>query len=342
MTDELLNSIILLHKVKILIIRRIAAMIFEQSALRERINEVTNREAKRNLTAFEDTSEFMSIDVGDVIRLAGNDYLVTGHAREGRFGIDDQPKFWVKISIDLTTGMKKIIKMVFLETFNRQIGATRFECLRSPVKEAEILEKMRSHKNFMHGQAARDLAGNIVRIIDFISGPSLYDHLRWKQSSHEEYYHQELSKVMSLFIESVEAIAHLHKQGLHHGDIRADHIIINSKTDTYVWIDFDYEVGSLYYDLFCLGNVLLQVVGKGRHSLDDIRLLPSNYPHFNNRLTASDMSLMFPHRVANLRRLYPYISEALNNILMRFSVEATDPYRDAESLLKDLRLLFPS
>lgn len=317
-------------------------MIFEESALRQRISDVTNREAKRKLAVFENTSEFMSIDAGDLLRLAGNDYLVTGHAREGRFGIDDQPKFWVKISIDLTTGMKKIIKMVFLETFNRQIGATQFECLRSPVKEAEILEKMRNHKNFMHGQAVHDVAGNIVRIIDFISGPSLYDHLRWKQSSHEEYYHQELSKVMSLFIESVEAIAHLHQQGLHHGDIRADHIIINSKTDTYVWIDFDYEVGSRYYDLFCLGNVLLQVVGKGRHSLDDIRLIPSNYPHFNNRLTSEDMSLMFPHRVANLRRLYPYISEALNNILMRFSVGATDPYRDAESLLKDLRLLFPS
>ena len=100
----------------------------------------------------------------------------------------------------------------------------------------------------------------------------------------------------------------MHRQGLHHGDIRADHLIIKNETDIFVWIDFDFEVGNLIYDVFCLGNVLQQVVGKGRHSLHDIRLQPSNYPDFNNSLTSSDMSLMFPHRVANLQKLYPYIS----------------------------------
>jgi hypothetical protein len=37
----------------------------------------------------------MSIDGGDVMRLAGNGYLVSGNAQEGRFGIDDQPKYWM-------------------------------------------------------------------------------------------------------------------------------------------------------------------------------------------------------------------------------------------------------
>lgn len=318
-------------------------MIFEQpSALRRRISEVTNREASSMLNIFEDTSEFMSIDAGDILRLSGNDYLVIGHAREGRFGIDEQPKFWVKTSIDLTTGAKKIIKMVFYETFNSRIGETVFRCLRSPEKESAILRKMHGHPNFMHGQSVHDAAGNLVRIIDFISGPSLYNYLREQKMSHEEYYRQELSKVMQLFIKCIEAIAHLHKQGLHHGDIRADHIIIKNKMDTYVWIDFDYEVDYLNYDLFCLGNVLQQVVGKGRHSLDDIRLRPSNYPYFNNTLTPNDMSLMFGHRVTNLRRLYPYISEALNEILMRFSAGATDFYKSVNSLLGDLCCLFPS
>lgn len=319
-------------------------MIFEQpSALRRRISEVTNREASSKLNIFEDTSEFMSIDAGDILRLSDNDYLVMGHAREGRFGIDEQPKFWVKTSIDLTTGAKKIIKMVFRETFNSRIGETVFRCLRSPEKESAILRKMHGHPNFMHGQSVHDAADNIVRIIDFISGHSLYDYLREQKMSHEEYYRQELSNVMQLFMKCIEAIAHLHKQGLHHGDIRADHIIIiKNKMDTYVWIDFDYEVDYLNYDLFCLGNVLQQVVGKGRHSLDDIRLRPSNYPYFNNTLTPSDMSLMFRHRVTNLRRLYPYISEALNEILMRFSAGATDFYKSVNSLLGDLCFLFPS
>lgn len=318
-------------------------MIFEQSAsLRQRIREVTNREPSRNCKVFEDTSEFMSIDAGNVLRLGDSDYLVIGHAREGRFGIDDQPKFWVKTSIDLTTGSKKIIKMVFLETFDRRIGETLFQCLRSPEKEADILEKMREHQNFMHGHSVCDVSGNIVRIIDFISGPSLYAYMRMQKISHEEYYSQQLSKVMESFIESVKAISYLHQRGLHHGDIRADHIIIDNKTNAYVWIDFDYEIHSLHYDVFCLGNVLQQVIGKGRHSLDDIRLLSSNYPDFKETLESNDMSLMFPHRVANLRKLYPYISRDLNDILMRFSAGAANPYKDVDTLLADLCFLFPS
>jgi len=325
--------------------RRDKAMIFEHpQALRRRICEVTGREASSKFNIFEDTSEFMSIDAGDVLRLAGNDYLVMGHAREGRFGIDDQPKFWVKSSIDLTTSARKIIKMVFHETFNSRIGvgATVFSCLRSPEKESAILRKMRGHPNFMQGQSVRDTAGNLVRIIDLIPGPSLYTYLRREEMTHEAYYRKKLPEIMQPIIECFEAIAHLHKQGLHHGDIRADHLIIKNKTDTYVWIDFDYEVSNLDYDLFCLGNVLQQVVGKGRHSLEDIRLRLSDYPDFNNVLTSSDMSLMFQHRVANLRKLYPYISGALNEIMMCFSVGATNPYKNVDSLLEDLRLLYPS
>jgi tRNA A-37 threonylcarbamoyl transferase component Bud32 len=112
-----------------------------------------------------------------------------------------------------------------------------------------------------------DVAGNLVRIIDFIPGLSLYEHLRREKMSHKEYDNQKLSKIMKSLIECIKAIAYLHKLGLHHGDIRADHIIIDKQTDTCVWIDFDYEVSDLKYDLFCLGNVLQQAVGKGRHSL---------------------------------------------------------------------------
>ena len=318
-------------------------MIFENlHALRNRIAETTKREAPTKIKICEDTSEFMLINAGDILRLDSNDYLIMGQAREGRFGIDEQPKFWVKTSIDLTTGARKIIKMVFREAFNSRIGATVFHCVRSPEKESEILRKMQGHPNFMHGRSVRDAAGNLVRIIDFIPGPSLYQYLRQQKISHEVYYRRNLPKIMQLLIECIEAIAHLHNQGLHHGDIRADHIIIKKKTGHYVWIDFDYDVSNPSYDLFCLGNILQQAVGRGRHSLEDIRIRPSDYPDFKTKLTSDDMSLMYRHRVINLRKLYPYIPEALNEILMRFSVGATDPYKNIESLLEDLRFLFPA
>jgi serine/threonine protein kinase len=318
-------------------------MIYENSQdLRQRISEVTRREPGRKLHVFEDTSQFMSINPGDVLRLTKNDYLVIGQAREGRFGIDEQPKFWVKTAIDLTTGEKKIIKLVFHETFNISVGNTVFLFSRSPKKESEVLQKMSDHPNFMHGQSVRDTAGNLVRIIDFISGSSLYEYLRRLKISHEDFYRQMLSKMMKSLIECIKGIIYLHKLGLQHGYIRADHIILKSNSDTYVWIDFDYDVSYPDYDLFCLGNILLQVVGKGRHSIDNIRLRPSDYPGFASTLTSSDMSLMFPHRVANLRKLYPHISKALNGVLMRFSIGNTNPYKNMASLLDDLRSLFPS
>ncbi len=317
-------------------------MIFKNpQALRQRITEITKRAVNSKITVFENTSEFMSIDAGNILRLDGNDYLVLGYAREGRFGLDEQPKFWVKTVIDLTTGERKIVKLVFHETFNSRIGSTVFTFVRSPQKESEILRRMSGHPNFMQGKPVNDAIGNLVRIIDFIPGPSLYDYLRRLDMPHEAYYRQVLSRLIKPVIACIDAIAQLHKKGLHHGDIRADHILLKESISDYVWIDFDYEVDYPSYDLLCLGNVLLQVAGKGRHSLYDIAFRPSAYPGVIDSLTQSDMSLMFRHRVANLRKLFPYISTELNDILMRFSVGGTDHYCDVNTLLGDLRALFP-
>jgi hypothetical protein len=159
--------------------------------------------------------------------------------------------------------------------------------------------------------------------------------------SHWEYYQTEFSTVMGMFIQCVRAVALLHAKGLHHGDIRADHIILHNGTGDYRWIDFDYEVDHPEYDALCLGNVLQQVVGKGRHSVSDIREQPENYPDFTGTLTSSDMSLMFRYRVANLKKLYPHIPDAVNNLVMRFSDGSPNPYKSVDSLLLDLCSLFP-
>lgn len=318
-------------------------MIFEpQAVLRERIAAVTRRDAPPQVQLWEDTSDFMTISAGDVLRLGGSDYLVTGQAREGRFGIDDQPKFWVKIALDLTNGARKIIKMVFRETFDSRIGDAVFHCVRSPEKEAAVLRQMSGHSGFMQGQPVCDTAGNLVRVIDFIYGPSLYAYLRRQKSTHAAYFQETFPQVMPRLLESIAAIAQLHRQGLQHGDIRADHLILNHDSGDYTWIDFDYAVDRPDYDVFCLGNVLQQAVGQGRHSIDDIRRRPGDYPLLQGELTSGDMSLMFRHRVINLRKLFPYIPEALNRILMRFAAGSTDPYTRVDDLLTDLRILFPA
>lgn len=317
-------------------------MIFEDpQSLKERITALSGRPVRDRPKVFEDTSAFMSIDGGDVLRLAGNDYLVLGNAREGRFGIDDQPKFWVKTAVDLTNGDRKVIKLVFDESFTCRIGEERFGCARSAKKEAEILRVMRHQPYFMQGEGVCDSGGNLVRILEFIPGPTLYEQLRQIDLPHREFYQKMFPGMMQAVIEAVEAIAQLHRAGFYHGDIRADHLLLDKTPNSYSWIDFDYEVDNPFYDLYCLGNVLLQVVGKGRHSAHDINLKPQKYPDLNEELNTGDMSLMFPHRVANLRKLFPHLSPDLNKILMRFSVGSIDRYLDLDTLLADLRSLFP-
>jgi hypothetical protein len=100
---------------------------------------------------YRDTSDFFRIEYGDIVVLNETPYLIRHNAKEGRFGLDDEVKFWVKRAIDLTTGETKIIKLVFYENFIARIGGIEFECFRSPRKEARILDLIGKHDNFMHG-----------------------------------------------------------------------------------------------------------------------------------------------------------------------------------------------
>ena len=98
-------------------------MIFESTeALQLRIAEVTGRKIKSPPRIFEDTSSYMNIVGGSVVRIGGNDYYIVTDARENRFGVDDEPKFWVKFAVDLTSGARKVIKLVFYEEFTANIG----------------------------------------------------------------------------------------------------------------------------------------------------------------------------------------------------------------------------
>ena len=44
---------------------------------------------------FSDTSNFTAIDYGDIILVDDRYFLVVAYTKEGRFGIDEQPKPWV-------------------------------------------------------------------------------------------------------------------------------------------------------------------------------------------------------------------------------------------------------
>lgn len=93
-----------------------------------------------------DTSDFFRIAYGDLVLLDNRPYLIRQSAREGRFGLEDEVKHWVKHAIDLEKDAPCFIKLVFHEKFTCRIGGIEFECFRSPLKEARILELTRDHK----------------------------------------------------------------------------------------------------------------------------------------------------------------------------------------------------
>ena len=284
-----------------------------------------------------DTSDFFRVDYDDVVILKDAPYFVRNNEREGRFGMDDEQKFWVKRARSLLTGEVKVLKWVFKERFQARIGRLVFECVRSPQKEARILELVRGRPEFMQGETVADSAGNELRILDYIRGKTLGQLVPETGKDHEDFFFRFFPGLLDEFIGLVEAIRFLHDNNEKHGDIRRDHIIKDDATNRYRWIDFDFNYrhgeSRFGFDLFGLGNVLLFISGRG--DVTTHRLLRER-PELLDRLSANDVNIVFQNRVNNLKKIYPYIPEKLNRVLMHFSLAAPVYYEETKELLEDL------
>ena len=284
-----------------------------------------------------DTTDFFRVDFDDIVVLNERPFLIRHNLKELRFGLDGDVKYWVKGAIDLTDGRRKIIKLAFFEKFITKIAGLEFECFRSPAKEARILAMVVELKNFMHGHSAEDDKGNIIRILDFIKGGSLMSYVMELKCDHRTYFFHQFPDILDRFLESVRAIRFLHEHDEKHGDIRRDHILVDRENGDFRWIDFDYNYRYLdnpfAYDLFGLGNILIFLVGKGDVLVSEIK--KQNHTLFSN-LREEDLNIVFNNRVANLKKIYPYIPKSMSRVLQQFSKGAHLFYDDTEELLKDL------
>lgn len=311
----------------------VAAAPHDLEYLRERAIELAGVKLGDVPRVLRDTSNFMTIDRGDILDLEGHPYLVCGNEREGRFGIDEQPKYWVKRALSLLNGRWYIVKLVFLESFSTGVHGEQYACERSAQKEAQVLDAVRGHPNFMHGRGVLDEAGNLVRIIDFIQGETLLAYLGSLPMTHEEYVQQELPRVLAEAHDCFAGIAYLHGLGLCHGDIRNDHILLDEQTGWARWIDFDFTRPSLEFDVWSLGNILNCVVAKGFVTFHGLRRSQSE---LLDRLTEDDASAFFRHRVMNLDKVYPYLPQCLARMLRRFAVGSCARYDRAEQLVEEI------
>ncbi len=76
------------------------------------------------------------------------------------------------------------------------------------------------------------------------------------------------------------------------------------------------------------------LAGKGDVLLLDLKNRKN--PVLNN-LYEEDLNIVFHNRVANLKKIYPYIPESLNLVLMHFSKGANLFYENTTQLMDDLR-----
>jgi hypothetical protein len=288
---------------------------------------------------YEDTSDFMRISYGDVVQVGGLHYLVLRDESERRFGIED-PKYWVKRSIVLETGERRILKLVFHESFDMDVGPLKVRCYRSPEKEARVLDLVRGDERFMQGVWAVDEKGNNIRIIEVISGRRLDEAVEEMDVDHKTYFFDLFPGILEKFIGSCEAIGMIHVYGERHGDIRRDHLWLETGTERYRWIDFDYaydfQENPYGLDLFGLGSILIFLVGKGQYTVSKIRTMGFGEKFFGS-LSLDDFSLLFKNRFVNLRRLFPYVPTELNRVLLHFSQGSEVFYETVEEFLEDLR-----
>ncbi len=281
------------------------------------------RSLRRPPRYFTDTSNFTAIDYGDIIAIDNRFLLVTGYTREGRFGIEEQVKPWVPRTEDLENGEKFILKLVFHETFDMQLGQFTINCYRNPEKEARVLELVKDHPHFMHGRSVLDEGNNLVRILDIIGGSRLDKYIHRGELSHQEYFFQKFPEVIRQFLECVKGIQFLHENGLRHGDIRRDHIFVERDTGLYRWIDFDYDFympeRPFALDLYELGNILTYLTARERFHQKTILNHPDMGQAVLDTIVPGDLSVLSKNRIVNIKKLFPYIPDRLNNILLHFS-----------------------
>jgi len=98
-----------------------------------------------------DTADFFRVDYDDIVVLGGVPYLVRNNEREGRFGLEDPAETLGQARHRPEDRKGQDFKMGFLEKFTSRIGGLVYECVRSPLKEARILNIVRGRPRLHAG-----------------------------------------------------------------------------------------------------------------------------------------------------------------------------------------------
>jgi hypothetical protein len=189
----------------------------------------------------------------------------------------------------------------------------------------------------MHGFSVTDSSGNVVRIVDLVYGMKLPDYIAGPRKGHDEYFSTSFPDILREYIEAVKAMNYLHDRNEIHGDIRRDHLIRDKRSHNLRWIDFDFTYGQsenkFGYDIFGLGNILVYITGGRDITVQQLR---EESGEIFSKISGEDLNIIFRNRVVNLRKVFPYIPESLNYVLLHFSAGSEVFYDDTRQFLDDL------
>ena len=279
------------------------------------------------------------MDYDDVVILGGVPYFVRNNEREGRFGLEDEPKFWVKRSINLLTG----------ETEGPEVGLQG--ALRGQDREPRVRMRAEPPEGGADpgtgprqgGFHAGDDGAGLRR--PPASHPRLHprqdalpDRAHCSGQDHEDFFYDHFPIVLDEYVGIVEAIRFLHQSGEKHGDIRRDHLIKDETTGRYRWIDYDFNYrhgeSRFAYDLFGLGNILVFITGRGDVTTNRLLAAGARHPGPADRRRCE-------HRVPQPRRqsekdlsLHPRIPEPGAACIFPRGPQVY--YETTEELLEDL------
>jgi len=306
-------------------------MFIAENDIKARVEQLTGTHVWNEIIFCEDTSNYMKISRGEVLLFGDEQYYVLGNMYEGRFTLDDYPKYWVKSAIELSTGKKKILKWKFEEEVLFKVGDVQIKCQRNSEKESAILKLGKGNFCFMQGETFSDSQGNPVKIIDYIKGDSFYNYLSNLTLDHQIYFSEIFPGLLSQLKELFIGLQIIHRNNYVHGDIRNDHIFMDNQLKVLRWIDFDLEQDFSDFDIWSIGNILLYAVGMGEHTFAN-EARKKSLP----LLTHDDASAFMQYRIINLKKLFPYIPENINSILMRFSKNTSVFYDNIGQIIEDL------